>query len=77
MMPYVIRDEVELTRKSGEKHMHVSYFKATVMGLFNEFVMKPEDARQFRTKTMCEVFIRNRFGTSSRLKPHKIEKGLE
>lgn len=72
-MAYVIRDEKQLTRKDGSKFTHVSYFKGPVMGLFNEFCAKPQDAKQFRTKALCDTNIRNRFGSRRKgMTAHRI-----
>jgi len=72
-MPYVIRDDTAYRRKDGSTYKRTSYFKGVMMGIANEFVSDPSEAKKYRTKALAEINIRNRFGKRRTMVAERIK----
>lgn len=72
-MAWTLRKEYTVTHpKTGEPHTRVTYHMGFgLSGLFQEGSSRAQDAREFRTKTLAEVYARNKLPGQG-YKPEKV-----
>lgn len=71
-MPYVIRYDAEYRRKDGSTYKRSSYFKGKLFGVMHEFTSDRAEAKQFRTKALAEINIRNRFDPRRKMVAERV-----